>query len=113
MFRDGIVAIGARVVVLTKHVLVQNFLCGRLGAPCPTNYNPADFFIQLLAIVPTREESCRKTVAMICDTFQESEVGQRILEEAATQWEVLKMLFEQQRRYQLCGAGLSWRSYLP
>jgi hypothetical protein len=64
-------------------------LCGRLDASCPTNYNPADFFIQQLAIAPTREEVCRQNVEMICDAFQESEVGQRILEEAAMKWEVL------------------------
>jgi hypothetical protein len=85
-----------------------------LGASCPTNYNPADFFIQLLAIAPTREESCRQTVEMICDTFQESEAGQRILEEAAMQWEVpkIRVVFEQQRRYQLCAAGLPSGYYL-
>jgi len=84
-----------------------------LGASCPTNYNPADFFIQLLAIAPTREESCRQTVEMICDTFQESEAGQRILEEAAIQWEVPKTVFEQHRRYQLCDVGRTSGNYLP
>ncbi|GFG38120.1 hypothetical protein Cfor_07570, partial [Coptotermes formosanus] len=68
-----------------------------MGACCPSNYNPADFFIQLLAIAPTREESCRQTVEMVCDSFQESEAGQRILEEAEMQWEVPRTLFEQQK----------------
>jgi len=98
VFHDGFPAIAARLILVKNHVLVQTFLCGRLGAPCPTNYNPADFFIQLLAIVPTREESCRQNVEMMCDIFQESEVGQRILEEAAVEWEVPKIVFEQQPR---------------
>lgn len=59
-----------------------------MGACCPSNYNPADFFIQLLAIAPTREEPCRQTVQMVCECFQESEAGQRILEEAEMQWEI-------------------------
>ncbi|CAG9760791.1 unnamed protein product [Ceutorhynchus assimilis] len=46
-----------------------------LEAPCPKNYNPADYFIQLLAIVPGNEESCRNAVNMICDKFQRSEPG--------------------------------------
>ncbi|KAJ4431107.1 hypothetical protein ANN_19702, partial [Periplaneta americana] len=59
-----------------------------LGAACPSNYNPADFFIQMLAIVPTREESCRQTIEMVCDSFQASEAGQRIAEEGETQKEM-------------------------
>jgi hypothetical protein len=53
-----------------------------MGAACPSNYNPAEFFIQMLAVVPTREEACRQTIEMVCDAFQASEAGQRILEEA-------------------------------
>lgn len=63
------------------------FLCS-MGASCPTNYNPGDFFIQLLAVAPTREDACRQVVDMVCDAFQASEAGQRILEEAEMQWEV-------------------------
>ncbi|XP_026676530.1 protein white [Diaphorina citri] len=46
-----------------------------LGAACPSNYNPADYFIQLLAVVPSREETCRNTIEMVCDTFDRSEYG--------------------------------------
>lgn len=48
-----------------------------LDAPCPRNYNPADYFIQLLAIVPSKEESCRQAVSMICDNFEKSSLGKR------------------------------------
>ncbi|KAG8229498.1 hypothetical protein J437_LFUL010073 [Ladona fulva] len=54
-----------------------------LGAPCPSNYNPADFFVQLLAVVPSREELCRQAVDMICDTFTRSDAGVAIEKEAA------------------------------
>ncbi|KAF4532329.1 hypothetical protein B566_EDAN003632 [Ephemera danica] len=50
----------------------------QLGAPCPSNYNPADFFIQLLAVVPNREESCRQTIEMICDSFDRSPRGEEL-----------------------------------
>jgi hypothetical protein len=53
-----------------------------MGAACPSNYNPADFFIQMLAIVPAREETCRQTIDMVCDAFQVSEAGQRMIAEA-------------------------------
>jgi ATP-binding cassette, subfamily G (WHITE), eye pigment precursor transporter len=41
----------------------------RLGVPCPINYNPADFFVQLLAIAPNKEQECRATIKKICDSY--------------------------------------------
>ena len=40
-----------------------------LNAPCPTNYNPADFYVQLLAIVPGKELESRDTIRRICDSY--------------------------------------------
>lgn len=34
----------------------------RLGLACPITFNPADFYIQALAIAPGREEQCRQNV---------------------------------------------------
>nr|CAD7598245.1 unnamed protein product [Timema genevievae] len=50
----------------------------QMGAACPSNYNPADYFIQLLAVIPTREDSCKQTIELICDNFQNSEIGLKI-----------------------------------
>lgn len=44
-----------------------------LNAPCPTNYNPADFYIERLAMVPGKEEESRETIRKICDAFAVSE----------------------------------------
>lgn len=55
-----------------------------LGAACPSNYNPADYFIQVLAIVPGRESACRHAVNTVCDTFQKSDYGMKIALEAET-----------------------------
>lgn len=41
----------------------------QMNAPCPTNYNPADFYVQLLAIVPGKEDESRDTIRKICDSF--------------------------------------------
>jgi hypothetical protein len=68
-----------------RHILV----CTRMGAACPSNCNPAEFFIQMLAIVPTREEACRHTIDVVCESFQASEAGQRILAEAGLQGQVI------------------------
>ncbi|KAJ8868078.1 hypothetical protein PR048_031887 [Dryococelus australis] len=50
----------------------------KLGAACPTNYNPGDFFIQLLAVIPSREEACKETIELICDNFNSSDMGLHI-----------------------------------
>ncbi|XP_060816781.1 protein white-like isoform X3 [Bombus pascuorum] len=53
-----------------------------LGAACPSNYNPADYFIQMLAVVPGQETSCRHAINTVCDTFQKSDHGIKIALEA-------------------------------
>ncbi|XP_071555075.1 protein white-like isoform X1 [Temnothorax nylanderi] len=49
-----------------------------LGAACPSNYNPADFFVQVLAVMPGRELTCRHAIETTCDTFRRSEYGASI-----------------------------------
>ncbi|XP_043524917.1 ABC transporter G family member 3-like [Frieseomelitta varia] len=53
-----------------------------LGAACPSNYNPADYFVQMLAVVPGEEISCRHAINTVCDAFQKSEHGIKIALEA-------------------------------
>ncbi|XP_011702056.1 PREDICTED: protein white isoform X1 [Wasmannia auropunctata] len=61
-----------------------------LGATCPSNYNPADFFVQALAVVPGRELTCRHAIETTCDTFRRSEYGANI----ALQAEIVHGEFE-------------------
>ena len=42
------------------------------GYVCPSNYNPADFYIKTLAISPASREECKERVQLICDGFQSS-----------------------------------------
>lgn len=41
-----------------------------IGLQCPENYNPADFFVHELAVVPGKEMECRKKINRICDYFE-------------------------------------------
>ncbi|GIY38002.1 protein white [Caerostris extrusa] len=41
----------------------------RAGLQCPINYNPADFYIQNLAIVPGKEKESREKVSAIVEQF--------------------------------------------
>lgn len=52
-----------------------------LQAPCPTNYNPADFYVERLAIVPGKEDESRDDVRKICDAFAVSEYSTKISDE--------------------------------
>ncbi|XP_012134698.1 protein white isoform X2 [Megachile rotundata] len=53
-----------------------------LGAACPSNYNPADYFVQMLAVVPGEEASCRHAINTVCDAFRRSDQGMKIALEA-------------------------------
>jgi len=50
------------------------------GLPCPPNFNPADYYIHTLATVPGKETDSKKQIKEICDGFDASENGQRILD---------------------------------
>ncbi|XP_071551619.1 protein white-like [Panulirus ornatus] len=45
----------------------------RLERPCPTNYNPGDHFISVLAIRGGVEQECRQFVSHVCDSYRDSE----------------------------------------
>lgn len=42
----------------------------RAGLRCPINYNPADFFVHNLAIVPGKEDESKERVKRICEQFE-------------------------------------------
>ncbi|XP_055390633.1 protein white, partial [Condylostylus longicornis] len=50
----------------------------QLGAPCPTNYNPADFYVQVLAIIPGKDEESRDRIGKICDSFATSSIAKEM-----------------------------------
>lgn len=51
------------------------------GLPCPPNYNPADFYIHTLAIVPGTEIESRQRSKEICDAYDASQYGQQVREQ--------------------------------
>lgn len=55
-----------------------------VGYPCPVNYNPADFYIMKMAVVPGREKECRAEINRICDQFLASAEAKASLQETAS-----------------------------
>ena len=52
-----------------------------IGFSCPTQYNPADFYIRTLAITPGKEIESRERLTAIGRKFNESEIGQKLQSE--------------------------------
>jgi len=69
------------VIFYSRHL---SQLLSSVGAQCPTNYNPADFYVQVLAVVPGREIESRDRIAKICDNFAISKVARDMEQLLAT-----------------------------
>ncbi|XP_053393173.1 protein white-like isoform X2 [Mercenaria mercenaria] len=51
------------------------------GHPCPLNYNPCDFFIMSMAVVPGKETECKQRIETICDKFNGTSYARSMLDE--------------------------------
>ncbi|XP_037032823.1 protein white [Bradysia coprophila] len=66
-----------RVAFLGTPGEASNFF-SQLSTPCPSNYNPADFYVQQLAVVPGNEQDSRENIRKICDTFASSDYAKEL-----------------------------------
>lgn len=80
MFDKLLLMANGRVAFLGTPAEANDFFAS-LQAPCPTNYNPADFFVEKLAIVPGKEDESRETIRKICDAFAVSEYQTKLNDE--------------------------------
>lgn len=48
------------------------------GYPCPNNFNPADFYIKTMAVVPGKEAECQQRIQSICDLFDGTDIASKI-----------------------------------
>ncbi|CAG0879458.1 unnamed protein product [Darwinula stevensoni] len=62
----------------------------RIGYECPPKYNPADFYIHTLAIVPGAEEERKERVSFICDAFRDSEEWKALEDEIGLSGDVAR-----------------------
>ena len=60
------------------HCIIIHVKFTRVGFPCPADFNPADHYVNVLAVVPGQEEERRARVAQICDAFKESPQGKLV-----------------------------------
>ncbi|XP_031332546.1 protein white-like [Photinus pyralis] len=71
-----------RVAFLGTRSDAESFFAS-IDLPCPPNYNPADHYVQSLAVAPGREQSCREAITMICDEFEKSDLGVQLAADTA------------------------------
>lgn len=103
----------------TKEALILFRNC---GLPCPTNYNPADFYLDKLSIISGQDDECYNRINLICDSFSKSERCKLtsssikdINDEASTSTNPITLpkygkRFEASRIQQFC--MVLWRSWL-
>ncbi|XP_044765966.1 protein white-like [Coccinella septempunctata] len=90
----------------------------KLQIPCPPNFNPADYYVQLLSVIPGKEERCMETVKNISDAFQASKIARKIEDMAENGMDTGAPLAEKSvKRIYNTGwftqmRGLFWRSWL-
>ena len=60
------------------HVSSANKFLESCGYPCPAHYNPADHWVETLAVVPGKETEGRENIEKICRAFNETPVGQEL-----------------------------------
>lgn len=48
---------------------------------CPPNYNPADYFIMTLAILPDSVETCKRRAESICNSFEKTSICKAIIDD--------------------------------
>lgn len=72
-----------RIAFLGTPSEASNFF-SQLSTPCPSNYNPADFYVQQLAVVPGSENDSRENIRRICDTFANSDYAKELYKSIST-----------------------------
>ncbi|XP_018318843.1 protein scarlet isoform X2 [Agrilus planipennis] len=90
-----------------------------LGYRIPANYNPADFYIRTLAVLPVSEDSCKQAIKTICDHFAVSDFAKEI--DVIVQYEFhmartmqIPTLFTKSRSFRkgpFCWTKLTWLTY--
>lgn len=114
-----------RVAFLGTPADAETFFGQLLDAPCPSNYNPADFYVQLLATVPGLEAESAQTIRRVCDAYATSSIGKAIQRAVTrnsgqrTSFGDVRIVDNNGRTYSGCRASwwtqfrvILWRSWL-
>ncbi|KAL4222609.1 ATPase [Mactra antiquata] len=78
LFHDVLVMAEGRVAYMGHTAGALKFF-KRAGYRCPKNYNPADFYILTMAVVPGRERDCKQQIEAVCNTYDRSEQSHAML----------------------------------
>jgi len=83
--------------------------------PCPLDYNPADHFVNVLAVIPGKEEESKARINKICNKFEESDFGALLRSEVKIEETKLSVEMSEEKtspyKASWCNqfAALAWR----
>ncbi|XP_054159477.1 protein white-like [Oppia nitens] len=80
VFNQLLLLSNGRVAFLGKSDKAIEFFSS-LGLQCPNNYNPSDFYIKQLAIIPGQESQSKEKLETICDRFVDSPYAKEVMPE--------------------------------
>ncbi|XP_054160064.1 protein white-like [Oppia nitens] len=75
LFNQLLLMADGRVAYLGKAETALDYF-SKLGLNCPNNYNPADFYIKQLAVIPGEEKQSKMKANEICNKFADSNYAQ-------------------------------------
>lgn len=122
MFDQVLLMAEGRVAFMGPSAQAMEFF-GSLNYHCPNNFNPADFYVLTLAVVPGKEEECRSKVHAICDAFGETKEAadiqhniQKITAENRADAALMQEAFDSESRYEASWGqqflSVLWRSWI-
>ncbi|XP_054160832.1 protein white-like [Oppia nitens] len=74
LFEQLLLIADGRVAFMGKIDDAYNFF-STIGYTCPTNFNPCDYYIEQLAVIPGKEIECKNKIDEICNKFTEYSSG--------------------------------------
>ncbi|KAJ9597850.1 hypothetical protein L9F63_011292, partial [Diploptera punctata] len=77
MFHQLILVANGRIAFIGNKKSALEFFKSH-GYECPKTFNPADFFVQTLAMTPGAEEASRQAVKKLCDEFAVSDAAREV-----------------------------------
>ncbi|XP_066997954.2 protein scarlet [Anabrus simplex] len=77
MFHQLVLVADGRIAFIGTTADAINFFESQ-GYQCPRSYNPAEFFIRTLAVVPGSEETSRRAIKRLCDHYAVSDAAHEV-----------------------------------
>ncbi|XP_024082365.1 protein white isoform X2 [Cimex lectularius] len=117
MFDKVLFMAEGKVAYLGSQALAGTFF-KNFGAMCPSHHNPADYYVNLLAVAPGKEEQCRRKISTICEAFSNSQVAMELRDIGKRDkmyneaYQVMKKISKYRAKWYSQFVAVFWRSWI-